>query len=406
MTNTKMLLFPILLVCAEMAAYLSNDMYLAALPDLMREFQVGANQIQLTLSFWFLGSMSMQLVVGPLSDCIGRRPVLICGMFLFVISTLLCALALQLETLIWARFIQGSTICFIIVAGYASIHELFNQRNAISLLAFMNSIIILAPAFGPLIGGIILIGASWRWTFWPLFIMGLIILVFLIKWMPEPLPPEKRQPLKLATLINQYQALIKNRRFVLLLLSYSFVFCGIIAWLATGPFLVNEHFHQQPYLFGCLQLLIFGFYILSSYLVKHFLEKIGVNSLIRRGLVCVLLGSILATVLSFFLKTNFTGLLFGMLFFSFGFGLCSAPLQRLAIEASSEPMGSRMALVSTSLGLFGLLATLIVKLSYNGNPISLAAILLVTALLAGFTYSLEIIAQHLQEKPQNLIATT
>ncbi len=389
MKNNKLLLFPLLLILAEMTAYLSNDMYLPAMPDLMRDFQVGADQIQLTLSSWFLGSMSMQLLVGPFSDRLGRRPVLICGMLLFVVSTLVCVQSSQLSTLIAARFVQGSTVCFIIVAGYASIHELFNQKNAIHLLARMNSITVLAPAFGPFIGGFILMGANWRWTFWPLFILGLVVLVLLSKWMPEPLPPEKRHPLKIKTLVQQYRSLLRNRRFILLLLSSSFAFCGFIAWLATGPFLVNEQFQEQPYLFGCFQLFVFGFYIFANHKVKELMEKVGVDALIQRGLYITLFGSAFAICLTLFFPAKLFGLLFGMAWIAFGFGFCSAPLQRLTIEAANEPMGSRMALISTAYGGFGLLATALVHWTYNGKPSSLAAILLFTSLLSGLAYLIE-----------------
>ncbi len=388
MRKPNPMIFPLLLICAEMLAYLSNDMYLPALPVLMRDFGVGADQIQLSLSAWFLGSMSMQLVVGPLSDRIGRRPVLICGMVLFVLSTLLCILAPQFEYLILARFVQGSTVCFIVVAGYASIHELFDQKNAIHLLARMSSVVVLAPALGPLIGGFILSGASWQWTFWPLFILGLVILILLVKWMPEPLSPNRRHPLKISLLAKQYRALLCNSRFLLLLLTNSFIFCGFIAWLCAGPFFVIQQFHYPPFVFGLLQMLIFSFFILSTHLVKRFMDRLGIPGLIIRGLGITLVGGVLATLTAFLLPDYLSGLILGMVFYAFGFGLCTAPLQRLAIEASTIPMGLRMALLSTSLGFFGFLATTLVQLSYNGKLSSLAIILLVTTIVAILTFLL------------------
>jgi Bcr/CflA subfamily drug resistance transporter len=396
MMTQKRYLFPLLLICAEMAAYLSNDIYLPALPDLMREFKVDANQIQWSLSSWFLGSMSVQLFIGPLSDRFGRRPILISGMILFVISTLLCVLSPQLELLIFARFIQGSTVGFIIVAGYASIHELFDQKNAIPLLAKMNSITILAPALGPLVGGLILTQASWRWTFWPLFLLGVLVLILLVKWMPEPLAPEKRQALKPAKLLLQYKAIIKNPQFMLLLLAYSSIFCGFIAWLVAGPFLVITQFHYEPFIFGLLQILVFGFYILSNRLVKRMMETLGVNQLIVRGLTLTFLGASLAILNSLLFPSYLSGLILGMMVYSFGFGFCSAPLQRLAIEAASEPMGCRMAILSTSLGVFGLFSTILVNLSYNGQLISLSTIL-------GLTATVAILACLLEKRTKELI---
>jgi DHA1 family multidrug/chloramphenicol efflux transport protein-like MFS transporter len=253
----------------------------------------------------------------------------------------------------------------------------------------MGSVVVLAPAVGPLIGGFILTGASWRWTFWPLCILGLIILALLIQWMPEPLPPDKRHPLKISLLLKQYKSLLLNRRFILLLFAYSVIFCGFIAWLASGPFFVIQEFHYPPYVFGLFQILILSFYILANQLVKRLMESIGIQTLIRLGFSITFLGGAVASLAALFLPDYLSGLILGMAIYSFGFGLCAAPLQRLIIEASSEPMGSRMALLSTALQLLALLATALVKFSYNGQLRSLALILLATALAAALAYLLE-----------------
>lgn len=333
----------------------------------------------------------MQLVVGPLSDRLGRRPVLICGMLLFVLSTLCCALTTEFDIFVLARFVQGTTVCFVIVAGYASIHELFEQARAIHILARMGSVVVLAPALGPLIGGLIVSHASWRWTFWPLFILGLITLILLIKWMPEPLPPEKRQPLKLGILLKQYRSLLNNRRFLLLVLAYCAIFSGFIAWLAAGPFLVIQAFQYPPYVFGFYQILILGAFIVSNQLVKSLMETLGIQTLILRGFACTLIGGMLAIGSAFLLPKSLSGLVLGMTLYSFGFGFSAAPVQRLAIEAASEPMGSRMALLSTIQGTAAFLATLWIKFTYNGQLSSLAFLLVLTALFAPFSYLLETI---------------
>ncbi|WP_019215581.1 MFS transporter [Legionella tunisiensis] len=124
----NILIFPLILICAEMAVFLSTDMYLPALPDMMRDLDASTSLVQLTLSSWFLGGMSMQLFIGPICDRVGRRPVFIIGMLIFVVSTFFCAVAPNISILIAARFFQGCTICFIIVPGYASIHELYDQK--------------------------------------------------------------------------------------------------------------------------------------------------------------------------------------------------------------------------------------------------------------------------------------
>lgn len=372
-------------------------MYLPVMPDIMREFNVSAGFVQLTLSSWFVGGMSMQLFIGPVSDRIGRRPVFIVGMLLFVFATFLCAIAPDIFILIAARFIQGSTICFIIVPGYASIHELYEQKQAVCLLATMSSVTVLAPALGPFIGGLLSTLASWRWIFLSLFIWGLLITGWLMARMPETLAADKRRPLNLSFVVAQYKSIITNWHFMHYLLPYCLMFCGFMSWLVCGPFLVINEFHYKPFYFGVFQMIVFGFYIFANRLVKFLINKIKLNQLIEWGLVILFTGGFFSIAIALICPNQLFGLLGGIMLFAFGFGLSSASLQRLAIEASEAPMGTRMAILSTGLGLSGLLATVLVSLTYRGNLSTLASILLVMATgacvlyLSGRRYHLPVI---------------
>ena len=126
-------LYPMLLVFFELGAYLSNDIYLPALPQISLDFETTNALAQMTLTSWFLGSASLFLILGPLSDRIGRRPIILGGICLFALSTLLCALSTSIEMLIFARFVQGMSICSIGLAGYATIHEFRRSKNGYSI---------------------------------------------------------------------------------------------------------------------------------------------------------------------------------------------------------------------------------------------------------------------------------
>lgn len=382
MTNkliTNIFLFPLILIAADMAVFLATDMYLPALPSIMDEFGLSQAQAQFTLSAWFLGGLSMQLFIGPLCDRVGRRPILIIGMIIFVIATLICALAPNLFILIVGRFLQGCTISFIIVPGYASIHELYEQKKAVQILAMMSSITILAPAIGPFIGGLLSTLVNWRWIFLSLFFIGLLMTSWLVARMPETLEERHRHPLELALIVRQYKSIVKNWHFMHYLLPYALVFCGFMSWLLCGPFLIIHEFHYKPVYFGLFQMLVFGFYMLANRLVRSLVKKIELKQLIESGLLIIFLGGLFSFAMAFMYPNRLVGLIIGMTLFAFGFGLSSASLQRLAIEASDAPMGSRMAILSTCLGVFGLLSTALIELFYRGNLSSLASILLVVS---------------------------
>src|SRR5689334_8124290 len=109
MVKHNLKLFPYLLVLLEMMIYLSNDMYIPALPQIMHDLHISSNSAQLTLTSWFLGGMSLQLILGPTSDCYGRRLVLLWGSVIYVLSTVVCGLTSNIHTLLVARFIEGSS---------------------------------------------------------------------------------------------------------------------------------------------------------------------------------------------------------------------------------------------------------------------------------------------------------
>lgn len=358
-----------------MATYLSNDMYLPALPLMMRELSITPHQAQMALTTWFFGSISAQLILGPLSDRYGRKSILCLGAILFVLSTLVCAFAPDLHILLIARFIQGTGICFISVPGYASIHESFQQKQAVRILALMGAIAVLAPAFGPLLGSIVLMLFNWRWIFGFLVIWSSIATILLLIWMPETLPPEKRHELKIRPMLQRYVNILKNKRFMTTLFAFGFMFCGFIAWIAAGPFLVIDQFKYKPIFFGIFQAMIFVCYITASYLVRHVIERVDIHKMIRLGLLGAFCGSVLALILAITSPHYLSGMILSLMIFSFGSGFAFSPLNRLAIESTIEPMGARMAIVSTVTSGFATLASLLVNVFYNGTLLSLACII-------------------------------
>jgi MFS family permease len=124
-------LFPIALVIYEMLAYLTNDMYLPALPQISHDLAIHQHAAQLTLTAWFFGFASSSIILGPLSDRWGRRPILFIYGFIFLLATAVCALTSNIVIFLIARFFQGSVVCSITTAGYSSIHESYNTSDAI-----------------------------------------------------------------------------------------------------------------------------------------------------------------------------------------------------------------------------------------------------------------------------------
>ena len=381
-SSTKLaILFPVLLALYEICTYLSNDAYLPALPHIAHDLFTTNHLVQLTLTTWFMGSASMQLFLGPISDRIGRRPVLLFGGLVFIAVTIGCAVSQNIYWLLILRFIQGATITSMIVAGYATIHELFDRDKAIHTLSMMASITVLAPSFGPLFGALILQFGSWRVIFAILAGWACIVLLGLFFKMPET-NPHANEKIQFQTIVRQYKNIFCNKSFLIFLLTSRCLFAAMIAWIAAGPFLLIDRFHYGTIGFGIAQVFIFGSYIVFTRLVKYLMTKLTLKNITTAGIVMAILGALYAFIASLIFPDTPSNMIIAMIFIAGGSGLVFPIVERLGIESSNEPMGSKVAVSSLLMGLAGIIGSALISGFYNNTLLSLATILLLLCIIA------------------------
>lgn len=374
-------LFPLFLILYEFCTNMSNDMYLPALPMISRELAASINLVQFTVVAWFAGDTSVQLIVGPLSDRYGRRPILFGGGVLFLLSALGCALAPSIGVLIFARVIQGIAVCTMMVAGYASIHDLYDDKRAIHILVWMGTAAVIAPAIGPVFGGLILLVGSWRTIFYFLFCLALISLIALWFVMPESTASRSKKRLNIKTLIRSYRNILSNASFTSSAASFGLLYGGIIGWITASPFLLIESLHLTPLQFGWLQLPIFSAYILGAQMVKPLLERMGKDRLIFLGLIIASLSGLLLIVSSFFFPNKALSFVLPMVGYTLGFGLTAAPLNRTTLMATEEEKGAAMATFYLIMIGSGTLISLILSI-FNENVLSTAIVIAASIFLS------------------------
>jgi len=379
----QLALFPFILVFYEIAVYLSNDAYLPAMPSLSTDLGVSHNLAQLTFSAWFFGAAISQIIMGPLSDRFGRRPILLLGGLIFVISTLACSLAPGITLLLIARSIQGLMIGSMIVVGYAAINETLEQTQAIHTMALMRSVTILAPAFGPLLGGVFLLFVNWRWIFGVIFVWSGLALLALFFKMPETITPKsKTDKLDIKVILKQYWRLLKNRPFIKKIISGSFIAGCLITWMLSGPFIVMTKFHYSTVGYGAIQALVFGCFMLGTWLIKRLLTDKNKSVLLRVGMVCLLVGGITALCFSIILPNSLFGIVIPFMCLSLGAGIAFPILTRLTLDDSDEPMGAKMSLLTFTRTLFGVISSALIAFFYNGSLFSVAVMIACFSIVA------------------------
>ena len=378
--NKKWILFPLLLVSYEIILYLSNDAYLPALPKIANQFHVTNGLAQLTLTLWFLGSASMQLILGPLSEKYGRKKIILSGGLVFLLVTFACAYTNNIHLLILCRFLQGATVISMVVPGYAAIHESFEQEKAIHILALMSSCTILAPSFGPLLGSVLLQFMNWQGIFILLGCLALIPLIGLAFKMPET-ATQIGEPLGLKTIFRQYANILTNRQFMMYSLAGQCMFAAMIAWITAGPFLVINTFKYSELGFGLSQLCIFGSFIVGTKMLKALMAKYKPHFIARVGFVLTLCGSLYLCIAGYFYPGIYTNLVIGMMIIAFGTGILYPVTQRLSVESSQEPMGAKMAISSLLTGCASVLGSFVMSAS-NDSFLSLARFLFILCVAA------------------------
>lgn len=146
------LLFPLCLVLYEFATYIGNDMIQPGMLSVVEEFGVGNEWVPTSMTAYLAGGMFLQWLLGPLSDRIGRRPVMLTGVVWFIVTCLATLLAQTIEQFTLLRFLQGISLCFIGAVGYAAIQESFEEAVCIKITALMANVALIAPLLGPLVG--------------------------------------------------------------------------------------------------------------------------------------------------------------------------------------------------------------------------------------------------------------
>ena len=351
--------FPLALVLLESTLYLSQDMYLPALPAVQRDFAVSAALAQATFTVWLLGATVLQPLIGPLSDRHGRRHVVLVSAALFVAASAGCAAApgfAGFTAFMLLRALQGGALCGVLAAGYACVHESLGSHDAVRTQAWMSAVTVLAPALGPLLGALLLLHWAWPALFVVLAALGALAAAMLQRWMPETVDAASAARLSWRRSAAAYLALLAQRGTPELLGAACLLLAVLLAWNVTAPFV----FADDTGSFVAAQAWLYAMFIVGTRVVARQLGNRGADALVRAGLHLGLLGAALGAAAALLrLPTWCTLGAFGLC--PLADGMLFAPLLRIMLErasAAGHPMGTVMALWITALNLVGVGCTL------------------------------------------------
>ncbi|WP_340614973.1 Bcr/CflA family multidrug efflux MFS transporter [Xenorhabdus thailandensis] len=253
---------------------LAIDMYLPSMPTIAENFGVNDGLVQMTLSSYILGFAIGQMIYGPMSDSLGRKPVILGGVIVFAISSAACALAQDIDTFISMRFLHGFSAAAAGVVINALMRDRFTKEEFSRCMSFVTLVMIIAPLLAPMLGGILMVWFNWHAIFWSIALVAVIAFVLVALFIEETLPKEKRQKFHLKTTLKQFVMLFRQRQVLCYILASGFSFAGMFSFLSVGAFVYiklngvpAQHF---GYYFGLNIIFLFIMATINSQCVRKY----------------------------------------------------------------------------------------------------------------------------------------
>ncbi|MEV8508247.1 multidrug effflux MFS transporter [Actinoplanes sp. NPDC051475] len=326
-------------------APLTIDMYLPSLPTITAELQTTAAAVQLTLTGTLAGLALGQLLVGPVSDALGRRTPLLAGIAVHILASVLCVIAPNLAILGTLRVLQGLGAAAATVVAMAIVRDLFTGFAAAKLLSRLMLVMGAAPILAPTLGGVTLTWTSWRGVFVVLTLFGIAILTVTALVLPETLPADRRRNGGFAGTIRDYGRLFTDRVYLGLIIVAGLTMAALFAYVAGSSFVFQDEYGLTEQQFG----FVFGAgavgLITATQLNVRLLRYWSPSRILVTALA---VGAVAGVVLLIFALTDFGGLVgilvpLWVVLASAGLAFPNAPA--LALSRHGEAAGTAAALL-------------------------------------------------------------
>jgi DHA1 family bicyclomycin/chloramphenicol resistance-like MFS transporter len=365
---------------------LSIDMYLPALPHLAVDFAASPSLIQASLSACILGLALGQLLVGPISDAVGRRRPLFVGLAAYALMSVLCALAPTAPALVAARLAQGLAGSAALVIATAVARDLYHGAAAARFFSLLMLVMGLAPILAPVLGAQVLRLVTWHGIFAVLAVAGLVLLGVCHRLLPETLPPERRHGGGLRTALGAFAGVLADRQFVANAAIAGLAFAAMFAYIAGSPFVLQRIYgvsvQDFALVFGANALGLIGLSQVNGRLV----HRLSPSRLMAVGLGALAVGA-LALLGAVAFKLGLVAVLAGLFVVVASQGLIAPNASALALLNHGRSAGSASALLGTLRFVVGAVAAPIVGLAGETTALPMAAVIALCGVGALITFA-------------------
>jgi len=335
-----------ILIAISTISPLSMNIYLPSMAGMVTAFGTTTGMVQLTMSLFLVSIAVSTVILGPLSDRFGRRPVVLWGMALYVVSSVLCLLAPTIEALIAARVLQAFGGCTGIVLSRAIVRDLYERDKAASMIGYVTMGMAIGPMLAPVIGGLLDEVYGWRGGFYTM--LGLGIAVLAVAWVNLHETNFKRSKGSgLKTLWRNMRTVMREPLFWAFSLVVGFTSSVYFAFLGGAPFIAGNILGMPPGEMGFYFMFIAAGYILGNFISGRIAERIGVFPMIVFGSVLPALAVAAVSLVLIIGIGHPLALFVPMFFVGLGNGICLPSAVSGAVSAKADLAGAASGLAGS-----------------------------------------------------------
>ncbi len=325
---------------------LSMDMYLPSLPAIARGLNAPILDVQLTISSYLFGFAVGQIFYGPVSDRIGRKPILLGALVLYGFATVGCALARSVDGLIAMRFLQALGGAGVIVLARAVVRDIYSGARASRELSLMGAITAFAPIVAPTIGGLLQTAFGWRATFVLLLIFAAIAGAVAALLLPETLRQRAKEPFSFVQMAALYPSVLKHRGFLANLGILTTTFIGLFAWVSGAPIVMQgASYGLSPLAFGVTFAMGAAGYMAGTFVASRIVMRLGIDRTMGIGCVILAAGGLIMTAVVALHLANVIWFVGSMMIYLAGLGLALPAAMAGALTPFHDRAGTASSLM-------------------------------------------------------------
>lgn len=375
-----------LLIALTALAPVSLQIFIPALPAIQASFKTSAGITQLVLSLSIFANAVATLAYGPLSDRLGRRPVVIAGLVIFVIGSVLSSIAPSIGLLIAARIVQSAGAAAGMVLARAIIRDLYDREQAASAIAYLTMAMVVAPMMAPTLGAVLIDQIGWRAIFIAMTVLGILMTFFVWRGLRET--RASRQGRASSSLLRGAALLLRQPVFFAYLLQSTFAISTFFAFISGAPYFMIDIANRSATEYGLLFMLVTGGFMIGNFTSARLGRRVGIDRLIWIGNILAFIATCLVMgLMAAGYWTPFA--LFGpMMIVGFANGLSIANAQAGAISINPNLAGTASGLAGFAQMFIAALVSQAVGTLQNGTPYPMVGFMLGCAFLSLISFAL------------------